>query len=154
MYYSISPWADGCPNDGWAIGIAERRDLKAWIRVGEVLPDPSASYERKGICAPYVRVVNGSVHLFYAGTYNNAPKQIGVAQSTNGVKWTRVSEHPFLPVGRPGEWNSSESGHPGAFVDTGGKTYLFYQGNSDNGKTWYLSMTPIGWRGAEPFILQ
>jgi hypothetical protein len=65
-----------------------------------------------------------------------------------------VSEHPFLPVGRPGEWNSSESGHPGAFVDTGGKTYLFYQRNSDNGKTWYLSMTPIGWRGAEPLILK
>jgi len=49
--------------------------------------------------------------------------------------WTRVSEHPCLPVGKPGEWNSSESGHPGAFVDTDGRTYLFYQGNSDNGQT-------------------
>jgi len=107
MYYSVPPWADGRPNDGWAIGIAESRDLKTWKRVGEVLPDPSASYERKGICAPYVRVVNGSVHLFYQ-TYGNGPKDaICHAVSTDGMHFIRDETNPiFHPTG---DWNSGRA---------------------------------------------
>ena len=46
--------------------------------------------------------------------------------------------------GKPGEWNASESGHPGIY-DEKGKTLLFFQGNSDKGKTWYLSHREIRW---------
>ena len=55
--------------------------------------------------------------MFYAGAYNNAPQQIGVAVSEDGLNWKRLSEEPFLRNGKPGEWNSSESGHPHLFTD-------------------------------------
>jgi len=66
----------------------------------------------------------------------------------------RLADDPFLPVGKSGDWNSSESGHPGFFMDDDGKSYLFYQGNKDAGKSWYLSKVEIGWNGDKPFVMQ
>ena len=93
-----------------------------------------------------------ALYMFYAGGYNNAPQQIGCARSRDGVKWERRSPEPLLPNGPAGSWNSSESGHPGIFQDNDGQTYLFYQGNNDNGRTWYLSCAKIEWRGDQPSV--
>ena len=90
--------------------------------------------------------------MFYAGAYNNFPQQIGVAKSSDGVHWTKLSDKPFLSNGAPGEWNSSESGHPNLFTDNDGRTYLFYQGNKDKGKTWFLSMVEVKWNDKGPYL--
>jgi hypothetical protein len=81
--------------------------------------------------------------MFYAGGYNNAPQMIGLATSTDGLTWKRTSDQPLIPNGAPGTWNSSESGHPGVFVDEDGTILLFYQGNNEKGRTWYLSNVKI-----------
>ena len=89
--------------------------------------------------------------MFYGGGYNNEPQQIGCAVSDDGVRWTRLSDEPFLPNGAPGEWNASESGHPFAFTDDDGQVHLFFQGNNDMGQTWYLVPEEDrvgGWRTA------
>lgn len=90
--------------------------------------------------------------MFYAGAYNNNPQQIGVAKSSDGIKWERLSNKPFLTNGKPGEWNYSESGHPHLFEDDNGKTYLFFQGNNDNGKTWYISNIEVFWNDTGPYL--
>lgn len=90
--------------------------------------------------------------MFYAGAYNNAPQQIGVAESKDGIHWKRVFTEPFVPNGKPGEWNSSESGHPHLFHDLDGRTYLFYQGNNDNGKTWYITNEEVFWKKGKPYL--
>lgn len=272
MYYSIPPFGDKRPDDGWAIGIAASTDLDRWTKVGELLP--AQACDRKGLCAPGAWVHEGRVHLFYqtygngpkdaichawsddgiaftreptnpvfaphgdwtagraidaevfpvgdrlfmyfatrdpamkiqmvgvaaaplrsdfsrgqwqqlvdgpvlkpelpwerrcieaptivrrgetlymfyAGGYNNEPQQIGVASSRDGLHWTRLSPEPLLRNGEPGAWNASESGHPGAFVDERGRTHLFFQGNRDKGKTWYLSRVGIEWREGRPVV--
>ena len=270
LYYSIPSFGDGRPKDGWAIGIAESKNLRDWTKVGEVVAE--TDYENKGVAAPFAKVIDGEVHLFYqtygngpkdaichakskdglkfdrnptnpvfhptgawnsgraidaevfrhdgkwyllaatrdpgmkvqmltgavssggfdraewkqlgdgsllkpelpweqdcieapsvvvrgkqlvmfyAGAYNNAPQQIGVALSRDGIQWNRLSQQPFLPVGKPGSWNSSESGHPGVFVDDDGKTYLFFQGNDDKGKTWKLDFVEVKWKGNRPIL--
>ncbi len=114
---------------------------------------PELPWEKDCIEAPSVVQRGDSLVMFYAGAYNNAPQQIGVARSKDGVHWERLSKEPFLPVGKPGSWNSSESGHPGAFVDDDGQTYLFYQGNPDKGKTWLLSYVRVGWHGDVPYLM-
>lgn len=271
LYYSMPAYGDGRPRDGWAIGIAESRNLIDWRRIGEFTA--KAKYEAKGIAAPFAKVIEGQVHLiyqtygngpkdalchavsrdgltferdasnpifhatgkwnsgraidgeivrdgrrwllfavtrdpksklqmvtgafsegglgrgswrpladgpllkpelpwekdcveapallkrgewlymFYAGAYNNSPQQIGVARSRDAIHWERIGSQPFLPNGRPDEWNASESGHPGIFVDDDGETYLFYQGNNDKGRTWLLSFVRVGWRDDWPFVL-
>jgi beta-xylosidase len=77
--------------------------------------------------------------MFYAGAYNHEGQQIGLAISQDAVNWTRVSDSPVLPKGDTMDWNSTESGHPGVFIDQDGTKWLFYQGNPDRGYTYYIS---------------
>jgi beta-xylosidase len=124
-----------------------------WKQVGHgPLLKPELKWEQDCIEAPSVVIRGDTMYMFYAGAYNNAPQQIGCARSRDGIHFERLSKEPFLPVGKAGEWNSSESGHPGAFVDDDGTTYLFYQGNNDKGRTWLLSFVRVGWKNGKPFV--
>jgi len=114
---------------------------------------PELPWEMTCIEAPALCRKGERLFMFYGGAYNNSPQQIGVAASPDGLHWTRLSEQPFLPNGVPGSWNQSESGHPFCFQDPNGHDYLFYQGDSDGGQTWYLSKVEIGWKDGLPVIL-
>jgi hypothetical protein len=113
---------------------------------------PELPWEKKCLEAPTVLRHGNQLVMFYAGAYNNQPQQIGCATSQDGIHWKRLSDKPFLANGEPGSWNASESGHPGLFEDTDGSSYLFYQGNNDKGKSWYLSKVKLGWKNGLPFI--
>lgn len=115
--------------------------------------EPQLPWETKCIEAATVCQRGDALIMFYAGGYNNDPQQIGVARSEDGVNWTRLWSVPFIPNGPAGQWNFSESGHPGVFVDEDGKTYLFYQGNPDKGKSWSLSQVEIGWKNDIPYVI-
>lgn len=114
---------------------------------------PVHAWEGKCVEGASIIKRNNKLYMFYAGSYNNMPQQIGVAESTDGVHWRRLSDEPFLGNGLQGSWNSSESGHPGVFEDSDGQTYLFYQGNNNRGKSWFLSNRKIGWNKNGPYLL-
>lgn len=116
--------------------------------------EPELPWEQSCIEAPATLIHNGKLYMFYGGAYNNAPQQIGCAVSSDGINFTRIADEPVLPCGKPGEWNSSESGHPFAFTDDDGTDYLFFQGNNDNGKTWHLSCKKIIWQGDIPQFVE
>ncbi len=117
--------------------------------------EPELPWERKCIEAPSVCKHDGRLYMFYAGGYNNEPQQIGCAVSDDGISWRRLSQDPLLPNGDDGEWNSSESGHPGIFTDCDGQRYLFFQGNRDKGASWYLSMMRVFWDEAgHPYLVR
>ena len=123
----------------------------AWNQeCNESILEPELPWEQECIEAPAVCKHNGRYFMFYGGAYNCMPQQIGYAVSNDGINWLRLSEEPFLRNGNIGEWNSSESGHPYIFVDDDGRTYLFFQGSNDNGKTWYLSKAEIVWESGLP----
>jgi len=118
---------------------------------------PELPWEKRCIEAPTVIERNGKLFMFYAGGFNNDPQQIGVAVSTDGIQWTRLWTVPFIPNGPKGQWNASESGHPGVFLDDNGQTWLFFQGNNTHGKDWFISRVKIGWRAEKdgmeyPFV--
>lgn len=122
----------------------------AWTQLCDAsILKPELPWERKCIEAPALCRHDGRLFMFYGGGYNNEPQQIGCAVSDDGVRWTRLSDEPFLPNGAPGEWNASESGHPFAFTDDA-QTHLFFQGNSDMGHTWLLSRKRIVWVAGRP----
>ena len=112
---------------------------------------PDLPWEKDCIEAPTLVWRKEKLFMFYAGAYNNEPQQIGCAVSTDGVHWRRLFKKPLLTNGIKGSWNESESGHPGVFQD-GDQTYIFYQGNADKGKSWYLSKVKIGWKNDRPFV--
>lgn len=116
----------------------------AWTALAhQSLLTPELVWEGACIEAPATVVENNRLYLFYGGSYNCTPQQIGCAVSDDGVFFRRVFDQPFIPCGQPGEWNSSESGHPYAFRDEDGRVYLFWQGSADNGKTWFLTREEI-----------
>lgn len=123
-------------------------------KCNESILKPELPWEKRCIEAAALCRHNGRLFMFYAGAYNNQPQQIGCAVSEDGISWTRLSEMPLLPNGKDGEWNSSESGHPGVFEDDDGQMYLFFQGNDDKGATWYLSKMKIGWEGDMPCLVR
>lgn len=129
-------------------------DKQDWTNLSKDAPmlKPELPWERDCIEAASIINKNGELFMFYAGAYNNAPQQIGVAKSSDGVHWTRLFDQPFLANGKPGEWNSSESGHPHIFANSKGDDYLFFQGNNDKGKTWFLSNVKIRWKNGKPEI--
>ncbi len=142
-------------------GVAATKNLQTNFNRGEwsLLADssimkPELAWEGKCVEAASILVRGKQMFMFYAGNYNNAPQQIGVAKSTDGVQWKRLSVDPFLPVGTKGTWNASESGHPHIFKDDDGKTYLFYQGNNTKGRTWNLSKVEVKWNDVGPYLVK
>jgi sucrose-6-phosphate hydrolase SacC (GH32 family) len=114
---------------------------------------PVLPWEGKCIEAASVIEKDGVLYMFYAGSYNNDPQQIGLAKSKDGIQWERTAELPFLANGKAGEWNHSESGHPDIFRAGDGKYYLFFQGNNTgDGRSWYLSNIPLQWKKQLPEI--
>ena len=69
------------------------------------------------------------------------------------VEWQRLSDYPLLPNGQEGRWNSSESGHPVIFTDDDSRMYLFFQGNNNKARTWYLSKMFVKWQGNRPYLV-
>jgi predicted GH43/DUF377 family glycosyl hydrolase len=126
---------------------------EAWKQLGDgPILKPELPWERRCIEAPSVVQRGDSLYMFYAGGYNCEPQQIGVASSTNGVSWRRLFDKPPLPNGGPGDWNCSESGHPGVFADAKGRTILYFQGNNDKGRSWFLSCVEITWQNNCPVV--
>ncbi|TBL81392.1 glycoside hydrolase [Paenibacillus thalictri] len=126
---------------------------EAWSEAcGDTILKPELPWEGQCIEAAALCKRDGKLIMFYGGAYNNCPQQIGCAVSDDGIRWERLFDEPFLPNGAEGSWNSSESGHPFLFTDDDSRTYLFYQGNNDNGKTWYLSQIEVVWDGYIPKV--
>ncbi len=124
-----------------------------WTQIGDgSIMRPELPWERQCIEAPSLVVRDRTLYMFYAGGYNNEPQQIGVARSDDGVRWERLSDQPFLPNGEPGSWNASESGHPCYFADRDGSSHLFFQGNSDHGRTWQIASLPVQWTPRGPVL--
>lgn len=155
LYFATRDKAGEIQKQGVAIGAGVANfSRKVWKQATDSsILAPKFSWEGKCIEGASIIKRNNKLYMFYAGSYNNMPQQIGVAESEDGVKWRRLSDKPFLANGKPGSWNSSESGHPGVFEDEDGQTYLFFQGNNNHGKSWHLSNVKIGWTAQGPYIM-
>lgn len=153
LYYATRDTAYRIQMQGVAIAPGNSTfEKKDWKDISTDAPmlKPELPWERDCIEGASVIEKNGELFLFYAGGYNNAPQQIGVARSADGIHWERLSAQPFLPNGNPGDWNSSESGHPHIFSNPGGVDYLFFQGNNTRGKNWFISNVRITWQNGMP----
>lgn len=119
----------------------------------DIVLEPTLDWERDCIEAPAALGIDGKVFLFYAGSYNCAPQQIGCAVSDDGLHFERLFvEKPLLECGKPGDWNSSESGHPYIYRANDGRIWLYYQGSPDNGKNWYISRREVVFECGMPVV--
>lgn len=95
MYYSLPGGKDTkSPISGWAIGIAESKDMIDWQKVGEVLPEQEC--EKNGLAAPSAIVLKGKVHLFYQSYGNWIYDAMCHAWSEDGIHFTRNETNPIF----------------------------------------------------------
>ena len=119
----------------------------------DIVLEPELDWERDCIEAPAALELDGKIYLFYAGSYNCAPQQIGCAVSEDGYHFKRLFvERPLLECGKPGDWNASESGHPYIYRANDGRIWLYYQGSPDGGKNWYISRREVVFKDGIPYV--
>lgn len=147
LYYATRDTSYKIQQQGVAVApITTNFNKNDWTEIPNMpMLKPELDWEKKCIEAASCIQKGKYLYMFYAGAYNNEPQQIGLARSKDGIHWTRVSNEPFLRNGEKGSWNESESGHPHVFKAQDGRHYLFFQGNNDKGKTWFLSKVAIEW---------
>ncbi len=121
LYYSMPPSTNQALPAGWAIGIAESRDLLSWTKAGELLP--AQECDRRGLCAPEAIVIEGKVHLFYQTYGGGALDAICHAVSDDGLQFTRDASNPvFRPAG---DWTSGRAIDAEVFP-LGGELLLYF----------------------------
>ena len=129
-YVSASEWVHTTtgPRHRYNIRYAESRDGVAWARNGIVCID-YASAEEYAFARPWVVPHAGGYQMWFA--VRGDAYEIGMAESADGVRWTR---HPDGGLRASGSgWDSGMVEYPAIFTFDG-RQYMLYNGN-DYGRT-------------------
>lgn len=113
--------------------LATSRDLIHWDRKGVILPANkgrwNVKWTKSGAIVP--EKINGKYWMYFLGTSADAKDQVGLASSTDLLRWTEASESPVLPV-RPGHFDSRVAEPGPAPMLTQNSIILIYNGADDN----------------------
>jgi predicted GH43/DUF377 family glycosyl hydrolase len=111
------------------IGLARSADGRAWTReAGPVLETgPVGSWDERGVGDPYVIEAGGRLFLFFVGMDRARRQRLGVAESTDGVRWRKLRSNPILEVGPDGAFDENGLGEPAVWASNG-HYWMLYTG--------------------------
>lgn len=134
-YLSCTQWrlVNGRPEPFYHIKYAQSVDGIHWERPGTIAIDYKSESEG-GISRPSVLKEMGIYRMWYScrGHVNYRTDQrtsyrIGYAESSDGIRWTRIDDFVGIDVSPEG-WDSEMIEYPHVIVHAG-KKYMFYNGN-------------------------
>ncbi len=141
-YYNFYSGFDG---KTWHTGLATSTNGLEWTRRGKVLaPDP-ATWEGNYIAANGSALLSGGTFLYWYQAGGRQPS-IGMAESSDGLRWTR-QPRPVLEPGPRGSWDERGVADP-YVIQEQGVFYMYYLGQdrarrqrlgvarSNDGKVW------------------
>jgi predicted GH43/DUF377 family glycosyl hydrolase len=126
MYYG------GSDGNHRRIGLARSGNGIDWKKLpGPVFSaGPAGSWDAGGVKHPSVVHDGERFVMAYCGWPEGRSQihsRIGIAISSDGLKWSRLSDQPVLGFGRKGQWDESGLLAPRLWVDNG-RYYLNYSG--------------------------
>lgn len=128
-YVAGSAWEtiDGKSMPVYDIRYIESPDGMTWPRTGRIVLHVDLAREH-GFGRPFVLADAEGYRMFYSirGRFPRA-YHLGYAQSPDGINWTRKDEEMNLRASENG-WDS-EAVEYSAIVESGGRTFCFYNGN-------------------------
>lgn len=144
------------------IGMAESPDGRSWTKHPEPVlgPGPYASWDEAAVADPYVIEAGGRLYLFYTGMDRARRQRLGVAVSSDGIRWTKLRANPVVELGRMGEFDENGLGEPAVWSGQG-SYWMLYTGRdrkenrrmglaqSRDGVRW--NKLPLVIAGAEPW---
>ena len=139
-------WFDGIDSqDKVQIGLATSGDGISWKKYSSnpVLSGNSGAWdESSGEHAPFVLMENDTYKMWYEGSREGGPRQLGYAISTNGIDWFKYSGNPVIQAG-PETYDQDVAGH-GSVLNDGGTYKLWYHAIGDQGAIIALATSPDG----------
>ena len=127
-YVSAREWVevDGAPTPTYIVRTATSRDGFSWD-ADEGVCIEFADAGEYGFGRPWVLHEGGRYRMWYSIRSRSHPYRIGYAESGDGLSWTRMDNHVGIAASATG-WDSEMICFP-CVVDSGGRRYMFYNGN-------------------------
>lgn len=124
-------WFEAGPSGSLRVGLARSEDMHAWtIEPGPVIErGPYMSWDERDVADPYVIRIDPYFYMYFLGQDRADPprQRIGVARSTDGVHWTKLTANPVVEPGAPGSFDEADLGEP-AVWSSHGFYWMLYTG--------------------------
>ncbi len=113
------------------IELAREVSLTSWTvsRAPALSPGPYGSWDERGVADPYVIETEGRLYLYYIGLDRARRQRLGVATSSDGIRWSKLVSNPILELGEYGDFDEGGVGEPAVWA-TRGFYWLLYTGRS------------------------
>lgn len=122
-------WYQSGPKDTPRIGLARSGDGRSWHK--EKMPvlegGPRSSWDERAVGDPYVIRAGDFFYLYYLGQDRARRQRLGVARSSDGVRWIKLRANPVLELGAPGAFDEVGLGEP-AVWQARGLYWMLYTG--------------------------
>ena len=106
----------------------------------------SGSWDQMAVDNPYVHVEGGQYYCFYEAQdkpfQNGGREAIGIAVSSDGIQWKKLSGNPVLSTGASPAWDDVVAKLPAGVTQIGETYYLFYSGRNQQSKQIGMAMAP------------
>lgn len=106
-------WYETGTKDRLRIALARSADARSWRKEASPVLDtgPAGSWDERAVADPYVLRAGGAFYMYYLGQDRAVRQRIGVARSTDGVRWEKLRSNPVLEmdsdeagIGEPAAW--------------------------------------------------
>lgn len=122
-------WYQAGPKEKPRLGLARSPDARSWRKEPQPVLDtgPRGAWDECGVADPYVIRIDPYFYLFYLGQDRARRQRLGVARSTDGVRWERLRTNPVLELGETGAFDENGLGEP-AVWNSPGFYWMLYTG--------------------------
>lgn len=103
------------------IGLATSRDGRHWVKRPTPVLDlgPRGAWDERGVADPYVVRFGSQYYLFYLGQDRARRQRLGLACSSDGIRWRKLRVNPILELGEPGAFDENGLGEPAVWASHG-----------------------------------
>jgi len=114
-----------------SIGLARSSDGLSWSKekAPVLVPGPRGSWDERGVADPYVIQIGSELYLYYTGMDRALRQRLGVARSSDGVRWEKSLDNPLLDIGGHQQWDEGGLGEP-AVWSSGNSYWMLYTGRA------------------------
>jgi predicted GH43/DUF377 family glycosyl hydrolase len=109
------------------IALARSPDGQGWRREPEPVLElgPRGSWDERGVADPYVVRYGNFFYMYYLGEDRARRQRLGLAQSTDGILWTKLRTNPVLELGEAGTFDENGLGEPAVWFSNGSYWMLY-----------------------------
>src|SRR5476651_2421326 len=128
---------DGAGKTGWLACLAESKDLKTWVKKGNILTlGDSTRADSKSASAPWIIKEKGVWHMFYLGTPNTTPAPyripafpyLTMKARSNSIEGPWVKQYDVKPFLAQKNSFYTVTASPGYIIKDNGQYLQFFSG--------------------------